>query len=97
MRKGILAFDENITENFTKQYIAYKLNTNFVDVVVLKSELKLYLNIDIFTLQDEKKIARDVTNVGTWGNGDVEIKLSSKSEIPYCLGLIRQALERQLD
>ncbi|WP_299546686.1 DUF262 and DUF1524 domain-containing protein [uncultured Helicobacter sp.] len=97
LRKGILAFDENITENFTKQYIAYKLNTNFVDVVVLKSELKLYLNIDIFTLQDEKKIARDVTNVGTWGNGDVEIKLSSKSEIPYCLGLIRQALERQLD
>lgn len=96
LRKEILALDENITENFMKQYVAYKLDTNFVDIVVLKSELKLYLNIDIFTLQDEKKIARDVTDIGTWGNGDVEVKLSDKSEIPYCLGLIRQALEIQL-
>lgn len=96
LRKEILALDENITENFTKNYIAYKLETNFVDIVVLKSELKLGLYIDIFVLQDEKQIARNVANIGTWGNGDVEIKLSTKSEIPYCLGLIRQALEIQL-
>ena len=96
LRNEILAFDGNITENFMKQYIAYKFDTNFVDIVVLKSELKLYLNIDIFTLQDEKNIARDVANIGTWGNGNVEVRLSSKSDIPYCLGLIRQALENQL-
>lgn len=96
LRKEILALDENITENFMKQYVAYKLDTNFVDIVVLKSELKLYLNIDIFTLQDEKKIARNVTHIKTLGGEDIEIKLSAKSEIPYCLGLIRQALEIQL-
>ena len=78
------------------RFIAYKLNTSIVDIVPQKNGLKLFLHIDIFTLQDEKKIARNVTHIKTLGGGDIEIKLSAKSEIPYCLGLIRQALEIQL-
>lgn len=30
------------------------------------------------------------------GNGDVEVKLETKESIPYCLGLIKQALEKQM-
>lgn len=96
LRNEILALDGNITENFTKRYISYKLYKGFVYIFISTSALKLYLNIDIFTLQDERKIARDVSNISTRGNGDVEVRLSSKSDIPYCLGLIRQALESQL-
>ncbi|GAA7008642.1 DUF262 and DUF1524 domain-containing protein [Helicobacter pylori] len=44
LSKGIKALDEKITESFMKPYIAYKFNTNFVDIVVQTKDLKLYLN-----------------------------------------------------
>ncbi|RVZ09646.1 DUF262 domain-containing protein [Helicobacter pylori] len=96
LRKEIKALDERITESFMKAYIAYKFKTNFVDIVVQTKDLKLYLNMKFHELQDEKNLARDMTNKGHLGNGDIEIKLETKENIPYCLGLIKQALEKQM-
>ncbi|WQW54631.1 DUF262 and DUF1524 domain-containing protein [Helicobacter pylori] len=97
LSKEIKALDERITESFMKAYIAYKFKTNFVDIVVQTKDLKLYLNMKFNELQDEKNLARDMTNKGHLGNGDIEIKLETKENIPYCLGLIKQALEKQMD
>ncbi len=96
LSKEIKALDERITESFMKAYIAYKFKTNFVDIVMQTKDLKLYLNMKFNELQDEKNLARDMTNKGHLGNGDIEIKLETKENIPYCLGLIKQALEKQM-
>ncbi|WQY85981.1 DUF262 and DUF1524 domain-containing protein [Helicobacter pylori] len=97
LSKEIKALDERITESFMKAYIAYKFKTNFVDIVVQTKDLKLYLNMKFHELQDEKNLAKDRTNKKNHnGNGDVEVKLETKENIPYCLGLIRQALEKQM-
>lgn len=97
LRKEIKALDERITENFMKAYIAYKFKTNFVDIVVQNKDLKLYLNMKFHELQDEKNLAKDRTNKKNHnGNGDIEVKLETKENIPFCLGLIKQALEKQM-
>ncbi|MFA4882305.1 DUF1524 domain-containing protein, partial [Helicobacter pylori] len=97
LREGIKALDKRVTENFMKAYIAYKFKTNFVDIVVQNKDLKLYLNMKFHELQDEKNLAKDRTNKKNHnGNGDVEVKLETKEDIPYCLGLIKQALEKQM-
>ncbi|KNE12704.1 DUF262 and DUF1524 domain-containing protein [Helicobacter pylori] len=96
LSKEIKALDERITESFMKAYIAYKFKTNFVDIVVQTKDLKLYLNMKFNELQDEKNLASDVTNKNHNGNGDIEVKLETKENIPYCLGLIKQALEKQM-
>ncbi|GAA8059242.1 DUF262 and DUF1524 domain-containing protein [Helicobacter pylori] len=96
LSKGIKALDERITENFNQDYISYKFKTNFVDIVVQTKDLKLYLNMKFNELQDEKNLARDMTNKGHLGNGDIEVKLETKENILYCLGLIKQALEKQM-
>lgn len=96
LSKGIKALDERITENFNQDYISYKFGKNFVDIVVQTKDLKLYLNMEFNELQDEKNLARDMTNKGHLGNGDIEVKLETKENIPYCLGLIKQALEKQM-
>ncbi|GAA7451494.1 hypothetical protein ID1017_13320 [Helicobacter pylori] len=95
LRKEIKALDERITESFMKPYIAYKFNTNFVDIVVQTKDLKLYLNMKFNELQDEKNLASDATYKNHNGNGDIEVKLETKEDIPYCLRLIKQALEKQ--
>ncbi|UOS41747.1 DUF262 and DUF1524 domain-containing protein [Helicobacter pylori] len=96
LSKGIKALDERITENFNQDYISYKFDKNFVDIVVQNKDLKLYLNMKFNELQDEKNLARDMTNKGHLGNEDIEVKLETKENIPYCLGLIKQALEKQM-
>ncbi|WRD36837.1 DUF262 and DUF1524 domain-containing protein [Helicobacter pylori] len=100
LREKIKAFDERITEKFNQQYIAYKFfKINFVDIVVQEKGLKLYLKMELNELQDEikeKLKIRDVSNIGCPCFGNMEVKLETKENIPYCLGLIRQALEKQM-
>ncbi len=97
LSKEIKALDEKrIVENFNQDYISYKFDKNFVDIVVQTKDLKLYLNMKFNELQDEKNLARDMTNKGHLGNGDIEVKLETKENIPYCLRLIKQALEKQM-
>ncbi|MBH0241346.1 DUF262 and DUF1524 domain-containing protein [Helicobacter pylori] len=104
LRKEIKAFDEGITENFMKHYITYKHGTIFASIGPLKSELNLNLKMDFSELQDEikeKLKIRDVSHIGHLGIVSkkvkvVEVKLETKENIPYCLGLIKQALEKQM-
>ncbi|WP_187889847.1 DUF262 and DUF1524 domain-containing protein [Helicobacter pylori] len=101
LRKEIKAFDERIIEKFNQKYIAYKFfKINFVDIVVQNKGLKLYLSMKFNELQDEikeKLKIRDVSNIGRPCVGNMEVELETKENIPYCLGLIRQALEKQMN
>ncbi|WQX50995.1 DUF262 and DUF1524 domain-containing protein [Helicobacter pylori] len=99
LRKEIKALDERITEKFNQKYIAYKFKTNFVDIVVQNKGLKLYLSMEFNELQDEikeKLEIRDALNIGRPCAGNMEVNLETKEDIPYCLGLIKQALEKQM-
>ena len=96
LRKEVLALDPCVVEEIVKSYIAYKAETNFLDVVAQAKRLRLSLNMKFHELHDEKKIARDMTNIGHYGNGDVEIAISAVEELPYVMGLVRQAYEKQM-
>ena len=96
LRKDVLALDPCVSEEFLKLYVAYKAETNFVDIVPQKSRLRLSLNMQFHELHDPRVLAKDVTNLGRWGNGDVEVGLSKPEELPYVMGLVRQAFEKQM-
>ena len=95
-RKAMLALDPCVTEEFLKLYVAYKAETNFVDVVPQAKRLRLSLNMRFAEVNDPKGLCKDVTGIGRWGNGDVEVGLSTLDELPYAIGLVRQSLELQL-
>ncbi len=99
LSKEIKALDERITEKFNQEYISYMFDKNFVDIVVQNKDLKLYLKMELNELQDEikeKLKIRDVYNIGRPCVGNMEVELETKESIPYCLGLIKQALEKQM-
>lgn len=97
LRIQVLALDPNVTEEFMKLYVAYKAESNFVDVVPQAKRLRLSLNMRFSEINDPKGLCKDVTNIGRWGNGDVEVGLSSLAELPYVMSLVRQSYERQMD
>ncbi len=94
LRKRILNLDSSVAEEFKKLYIAYKTTTNFVDVVPQKRRFRLSLNMAFDEIDDPKGICRDITNIGRWGNGDVEIGIDSVEQLDYTMFLIRQSFEK---
>lgn len=95
-RKEVLALDPCVTEEFLKLYVAYKAETNFVDVVPQAKRLRLSLNMAFADINDPKGMCKDVSGLGRWGNGDVEVRLATVDELSYVMGLVRQSLEQQM-
>lgn len=95
-RRQVLALDPCVTEEFLKLYVAYKAETNFVDVVPQAKKLRLSLNVSFNEIDDPRGICKDVSGLGRWGNGDVEVALAKIDDVPYVLGLVRQALGKQM-
>lgn len=95
-RKEVLALDPCVSEEFWKYYVAFKAETNFVDVIPQARRLRLSLNMPFPEINDPRGLCRDITGIGRWGNGDVEVGLSSLDELPYVMGLVRQSFERQM-
>lgn len=95
-RKEVLALDPCVNESFMKLYVAYKAETNFVDVVPQVQRLRLRINLPFSAINDPRGICINVTGKGGWGNGDVEIGLTTLAELPYVMSLVRQSFESQM-
>lgn len=95
LRKEVLALDPNITETYLKYYVAYKAQTNFIDVVPKALGLRLSLNMKFPELHDPRKMAVDVSGKGRWGNGDVSINFRDIKDLPYVMSLVQQSLAKQ--
>ena len=96
LRKEIFAIDPSISETFLKYWIAYKVDTNFVDAVPKAKGLRLSLNMRYSEIHDPRGITEDVSGKGRWGNGDVSLHYRKLEDLPYIMGLIRQSYEKQV-
>jgi predicted transport protein len=95
LRVRVLGLDPGVVVAYTKKKaISFNYGTTFVDVVPWKRYLQLTINSPFKSLEDPRGLARDVTNVGHWGQGDVMVRLDSLEEIDYVMSLVRQAFQR---
>ncbi len=91
----LLNLDGKVSSQPKKQTIGFKIDNNiFCDLVLQGKGLKIYLNLKSGELKDPKKIARDVSNVGHWGNGAYEIKLPDMEDVDYILSLVKQSAQK---
>ena len=93
----ILNLDNNVKREFRKHYVTYKFETNFVYVVIQKSCLRLRVNMKYSDVVDPKGICSDVTGLGRWGNGDVEVKFKSLDKLDDVMQIIEQAFLLQMN
>jgi len=91
---AILNLADGIDVKFGKLYISFKKEKrNIVDIVVQKKALKIFINAKWGELNDTRKIAENVTNVGHWGNGDYQIQIGNDKDIEYIMSLIKELLQ----
>lgn len=82
---------------YTKLYFGFKLNKKiFVTGELVKSYLKLWININESKLKDYNNISRDVSNVGHHGVGNYEVNVTPDSDLNYIMSLIKQAYDEKL-
>lgn len=91
-RDAILNLSDGIEVKPTKLYIAFKKNSNIVDIEIQKKTLKIFINAVWGTIDDSRGLARNVSNVGHYGNGDYQIQVDNDKNLEYIMSLIKQAI-----
>lgn len=87
----ILSLGDDISENHLKLYAAFKKIKNVVTVVANKKKLVVNLPLDVSTVTFEEGFSRDVTNLGHWGCGSVELHLQNSTDLEKAKPLIDRA------
>lgn len=87
----ILSLGDDVCENHLKLYAAFKKIRNIVTVVALKKKLVLNLPLDVTTVTFEDGFSRDVTDIGHWGCGAVELHIQNAADLEKAKPLIDRA------
>lgn len=92
-KSAILNLGNDLDVKPKKQEIGFTVKGKiFTDVCILKNSLKFWINLKRGQLDDPKKISRDVSSIGHWGNGDYEIVVDDTKDLEYIMSLIKQAI-----
>jgi len=91
-----LADDNSIVEKSNKMYVSYKHGKNFCEVRVQSKALWIWLDIHQSDLNDPYQLTRDVSNIGHYGTGFVDLKLMSLTDIEKVMHLIEQSFRQTM-
>lgn len=91
-RNAILNLSSEINIVPQKQYVAFKVQTNVVDIQIQYKGLKLWINLKKGKLDDPKKLMSDISAKGHTGNGDYETMITDTFNLEYIMSLVKQVL-----
>lgn len=95
--KRIMNLSPTVKKEYKKLYVAYKLDTNFVDIVFQKQRLRISINMKFSEINDPNGICKDITGIGRWGNGDVELFMEHQDELDQIMEIVKQSFDAQAE
>ena len=95
--KRIMNLSPAVKKEYKKLYVAYKLDTNFADIVFQKQRLRISINMKFSDIIDPNGICKDITGIGRWGNGDVELFMEHQDELDQVMEIVKQSFDAQAE
>lgn len=95
--KRIMNLSPAVKKEYKKLYVAYKLDTNFVDIVFQKQRLRISINMKFSEINDPNGICKDITGLGRWGNGNVELFMEHQDELDQIMEIVKQSFDAQAE
>lgn len=84
-----------VQKKFLKHYVRYSHGSSiFCCVHLLKSRLRVWLKLRFSELGSPPDYVRDVSGIGHWGVGDVEVSIDSLERFRHAKEFIRESFER---
>ncbi|VEG91170.1 DUF5655 domain-containing protein [Legionella spiritensis] len=93
LRDAILNLNNEIELVPKKRYLAFKMGNNIVDIKIQKKSIKIALNASWGSLECRENFARNVSNMGHFGNGDYQIQVDNDNDLEYIMSLIKQVIK----
>ena len=87
----ILSLGDDVTENPLKFYVAFKKTRNIACVEIYQSKILVSLAIDPQSVEIKKDFTRDMTNIGHYGTGDLQVTIKSIEDFEKAKSLIDRA------
>jgi predicted transport protein len=94
-RSFLLALGDDVQERTLKNYFAFTRLKNFACVEIKPTARKLlvYLKVDPTTIELQPGFTRDVSEIGHYGTGDLEVTLSKAEDLERAKRLFEQSYE----
>ena len=91
----ILNLGDDIQEKVLKYYIAFKKIRNFacVEIYPKSKSILIYLNINPNEVELKEGFTRDVSNIGHYGTGNLEVRINSKDDFEKAKELITKSYD----
>ena len=90
----IMGLDPAMEEAPKKYYIAYKISQNIVCMELQKQRIILCLKLNPKGVMALPKLSRDVSEIGHYGTGDLELSLHNSDEFESVKYLIESAYQK---
>jgi predicted transport protein len=90
----MMGMDPAMEEAPKKQYVAYRTSQNIVCMEVQKQKVLLFLKLDPKVVPGPAGLSRDVSQLGHFGTGDLEVTVRTERDLEVTLPFLRQAYER---
>jgi predicted transport protein len=87
----IESLGDDISKNQLKLYLAYKKVQNFACIEIYNKKIILNLKLNPDKVQLEEGFTRDMTNVGHYGTGDLQVSISNDNDFEKAKPLIERA------
>ncbi|MGB7539314.1 MAG: DUF5655 domain-containing protein [Anaerolineales bacterium] len=91
VQEFILGIDPAIEESPKKNYVGYRISQNIVCMEVMKQQVVLYIKLNPKEISDLPKIARDMTDVGHYGTGNLEMTIKDLDDLEIAKPYIEMA------
>lgn len=95
LRAHLMALGDDVQEKALKYYVAFKRLRNFacVEVHPNKGTLNIYVKVDPAKVPLEQGFSRDVSNIGHFGTGDLEITIRGPEDLERARPLLQQSYD----
>jgi predicted transport protein len=90
----VMSLDPAMEEAPKKLYVAFKISKNIVCMEVQHQKVMLFLKLDPRTVEALPGISRDVSAIGHFGTGDLELTLKTIEELEQVKSLIVMAYQK---
>ncbi len=95
VRQFLISLGDDVQEKQLKYYIAFKRIKNFVCLEIFAESgiVRAFLKVDPSTLKLEEGFSRDVTEIGHFGTGNLELNIRSMDDFARAQPLLQQSYE----
>ncbi|WP_313704208.1 DUF5655 domain-containing protein [Massilia sp.] len=87
----LMSLGDDVQQKSLKLYTAFRRLKNFACVIVYPNRLLVTLKLDPDTVAFEEGFSRDVSQVGHWGTGDVELCLFGPLDLQKAQALLERS------